>query len=360
MPSTDDEARLEQSKMSFGEHLEELRKAVVKSLLALVVGSCVGLLVGRDVVQYIQGPLLEALEGHYTRQIMLQERERLAALKAAGETVPANLDKAAEEFAKQGLVPHDMYLDPQALAAALKPNFPDAAAALPQPAGPVRDPNASPVREQMIKLQVYQPLAEDPRMRIVGLGVEEPFMVYVKASLVVGAVLASPFVFYFLWQFVAAGLYRHEQSYVYTYLPLSTGLFLAGGALAFYVAFDYVLDFLFWFFEQTGTDPDPRLSYWMTLVLMLPLGFGVSFQLPLVMLALERLGIVSIEAYLKNWRIAVLVICTLSMFLTPADPGSMLVMATPLCVLYFGGILLCKYMPGRSLAKAPAPAASTV
>jgi len=80
----------------------------------------------------------------------------------------------------------------------------------------------------------------------------------------------------------------------------------------------------------------------------LPLGFGISFQLPLVMLFLERIGIFSVETYLQKWRIAVLVISVLSMFLTPADPGSMLLMGVPLVVLYFGGILLCRTMPGHA------------
>jgi sec-independent protein translocase protein TatC len=81
------------------------------------------------------------------------------------------------------------------------------------------------------------------------------------------------------------------------------------------------------------------------------LGFGISFQLPLVMLFLERIGVFSIENYVSKWRLAVVVICTLSMFLTPADPGSMILMAVPLVFLYFGGILLCRYMPGHALEK---------
>ncbi|MFH1924413.1 MAG: twin-arginine translocase subunit TatC, partial [Planctomycetota bacterium] len=80
-------------------------------------------------------------------------------------------------------------------------------------------------------------------------------------------------------------------------------------------------------------------------VLILPLGFGIAFQLPLVMLFLQRIGVFDVETYLSKWRIAILVIAVLSMLLTPADPGSMMMMAIPLTVLYFGGILLCHFMP---------------
>ncbi len=155
---------------------------------------------------------------------------------------------------------------------------------------------------------------------MVGLSVAEPFSVYIKAALVVGTVLASPFVFYFLWNFVAVGLYPHEKKYVHTFLPISLGLFLAGVLLAFFFVFRFVLAFLFQFYDWMGIDPDPRITDWLSFVLILPLGFGVSFQLPLVMLFLERIGVFSIASYMGHWRIAVLVICVLSMILTPSDP----------------------------------------
>ncbi len=172
-------------------------------------------------------------------------------------------------------------------------------------------------------------------------------MIWVKAALITGAIIASPWIFWQVWAFVAAGLYPHEKSYVYFFLPVSLGLFFAGAALAFFYVFEPVLDFLFGFNRMMSIDPNPRISEWMSFVLMLPLGFGISFQLPLVMLILERIGVLSVATYLDKWRIAVLVIFVISMLLTPADPISMLLMACPLTLLYFGGILFCKYLPKR-------------
>ena len=95
-----------------------------------------------------------------------------------------------------------------------------------------------------------------------------------------------------------------------------------------------------------GIDPDLRISEWLGFVLMLPLGFGISFQLPLVMLFLERVGVFTIGGYLSSWRIAILSIFILAMILTPSgDPYSMCLMAGPLVLLYFGGVLLCRFMP---------------
>jgi sec-independent protein translocase protein TatC len=86
----------------------------------------------------------------------------------------------------------------------------------------------------------------------------------------------------------------------------------------------------------------------LSFVMILPLGFGISFQLPLVMLFLERIGIVTVSTYKSNWRISVLAIAFISMVLTPSDPQSMLIMAVPLTFLYFGGIQLCQWMPRRT------------
>src|SRR5262249_31489520 len=123
--------------------------------------------------------------------------------------------------------------------------------------------------------------------------------------------------------------------------------FLAGAATAYIFVFEPVLSFLFSFNKSLGIEIDPRINEWMSFVLLLPLGFGVGFQLPLVMLFLERLGIFDIQMYREKWRISILVIFILSAVLTPADPYSLLLMACPLTLLYFCGILLCKWLPKR-------------
>jgi len=203
----------------------------------------------------------------------------------------------------------------------------------------------SPPGSELATVLVWRTPENDPRLKIKSLNATEPFTVYLKAALVVGAVLAGPWIFYQVWGFVAAGLYPHEKSYVQIYGPISLGLFLLGAATAFFFVFEPVLKFLLGFNEMLGIDPDPRISEWIGFVLLLPLGFCISFQLPLVMLFLNRINIFSVETYVERWRIAVLVIFVISALLTPADPWSMMLMAVPLSILYGGGILLCKYMP---------------
>src|SRR5690606_12160749 len=135
------------------------------------------------------------------------------------------------------------------------------------------------------------------------------------------------FVFYFLWQFVAAGLYPHEKKYIHIFLPFSVSLFLLGAAMAFFLVFPPVLGFFFNIADSLGTQMRPRLSEWLSFVLLLPLGFGISFQLPLVMLFLERIHVFSVPIYLAKWRIAILVMAITAMVLSPGgDPNSMLMM----------------------------------
>ncbi len=333
MPDKSAEDPLDKSKMSFSEHLEELRSALFKSLAALLVGTLLGLMFGWSVVDYIQTPLRESLETFYRGQAEELLLGRLEEMRDAGDPVPDDLPAAAARLAAEGLVPQNIYIDRRVLAAEFDH--------VKLPA----DVELGTSRDELVHLPIYRPLEEDPRLKLISLSGHEPFMVYVKASLVVGVMIASPLIFFFIWDFVASGLYRHERKTIYIFLPMSLGLFFAGAALAFFVVFDYVLDFLFWFNAQMGINPTPQISEWMSFVLMLPLGFGVSFQLPLVMLFLQRIGVFTVEIYLAKWRIAVLVISVLSMFLTPADPGSMIIMGIPLIILYFGGIGLCVFMP---------------
>ena len=90
--------------------------------------------------------------------------------------------------------------------------------------------------------------------------VDEAFMIYLKVSLVCGVLIASPYIFWEIWLFVAAGLYPHERKYVYTYLPMSLGLFLGGAALCFFAVIPIVLDFLFGFNAWLGLRPEMKIA----------------------------------------------------------------------------------------------------
>jgi sec-independent protein translocase protein TatC len=358
-----------ESTMTFGQHLEELRICLFRAIVGLVLGCVLGLIIGGPVVNFIQTPLRKALTAYYAKQATTKSfnEGELQKLAEAGFTSPKDIDRVQKIIRTQSVSFDVVYVDAQEIlgqldqarapqpAPASAPVVPQAAppiAKAPPPAPASAVPAAAAPAEAahpgLKPLVLFRPVADDPRTRVKSLNAQEAFMIYMKASLLVGAVLASPWIFYQIWFFVAAGLYPHERRYIHIFLPCSVGLFLTGASMAFFLVFEKVLEFLFSFNAYLGIDPEPRISEWMSFVLLLPLGFGISFQLPLVMLFMERIGIFTVEAYLSSWRISVLAIFVLAMLLTPTgDPYSMLLMAGPLTVLYFAGVALCHFIPRR-------------
>lgn len=334
--------------MSFGEHLEELRKSLFRAVVWLIAGVVIGLGVADKVVSYIQTPLRAAL----TRYIQVEDEKtadlKIKEMRDRGE--PVTDEAYVRDRIKEGLLPQMILVDRDQLVKALDLPAGEASSAPTPPASsapPDEGAASAASKPNLVSVFTFHPAQDDSRTQAKSLGTGEPFTIWLKAALLVGAILASPMVFYELWMFVAAGLYPHEKKYIHIYLPFSVGLFLSGAALAFLFALQPVLDFLLSFNQWMGITPDLRISEWLSFVLLLPLGFGISFQLPLVMLFLERIGIFTVRSYITRWRVSVLVIFVLSMVCTPGDPYSMLLMACTLTVLYFGGILLCRLMPRR-------------
>ncbi len=355
MPKKPDDDLFAETTMSFGEHLEELRVCLFKSVLGLVLGFLVGLALANWVVAYIQTPLKKALEDHFISKAIGDLQSEY------GQELPPDVHRFVEE---NRLVFDRMYVEsaelkrvgdlaapPVTKTAPAKLSPKTKVAAELEPVADVGDESKP---ELILGTEIPMPTAPLIATRVwrpihtvvKALNAQEAFMIWMKAGFVVGLVIASPYIFLQIWNFVAAGLYPHEKRYVHIYLPFSLVLFLAGMATAFFLAFKYVLNFLFGFNAAMQIDPDPRISEWLGFVLMLPVAFGISFQLPLVMLFLHRIGIFSLQAYLAKWRLAVLIIFVAAMIITPtADPITMLLMALPMTGLYFLGIAMCKWMP---------------
>lgn len=374
------------STMTFGEHLEVLRVHVWKALLGLVVGVLISLLFGNQIIGVLKEPINEALRKNNMTEatddvgnpdvIQLikdwwagKEDEQQQLPEPDPETsvsdemlvkVPVeNLKEAIERAVPGSIVdlpePQSQSPDdtkpspskPKTESSPDTPNAPDGNSNNATSPTVIEDANDTPVVWLKLKSEEIGQLRSliDQANSPIAHKVEEAFMTYIKVSIVAGFVLASPWIFFQVWQFVAAGLFPHERKYVYRFLPMSLGLFLVGAVFCFHFVFPIVLDFLISFNRWLGVVLRPRLSEYISFALLLPVMFGISFQLPLVMLLVERIGIITIEGYRKNWRMAVLIIAVASMLLTPSDPSSMLLMMFPLIILYFGGIMLCSIKP---------------
>ncbi|HEY3965723.1 MAG TPA: twin-arginine translocase subunit TatC [Planctomycetaceae bacterium] len=330
------------STMTFGEHLEVLRVHLWKAIVGLVIGTIIAFTFSRNIIVAIQVPVIEALDKHFgnpgtgavEKGPWESFQDWMASFKKSKDEVKAEQAAAAEKAADPRMV---IEIDARDIAGKLHDVDPQTYPVPPEKAEPaiVRISLAhSPFADL---LTVMQKQTLHPRTD----GVDEAFMIYLKVSLIVGVIISSPWIFYQIWLFVGAGLYSHERKYVYTYLPLSIVLFLGGAAFCFFGVIPFVLKFLFEFNEWLQLRPEIKISTWITFALVVSLMFGVSFQLPLVMLFLERISLVSAKLYREKRRHAILIIAFLSMVLTPSDPVSMMMMMIPLCILYELGIILC-------------------
>ena len=178
------------------------------------------------------------------------------------------------------------------------------------------------------------------------LSVTEAFMVYIKVSLVLGVVIGSPWIFWQIWAFVAAGLYSQEKKWVYVYGPFSLLLFVAGVVLCEWLVIPAAVHYLLSFNHWVGLEPELRLSEWLSFALLTPLVFGIAFQTPLVMLFLHKLGIVDVSSFQQHRRYALFALALVAALLAASpDAFSMLALYIPLAGLYELGILLCRFSP---------------
>jgi sec-independent protein translocase protein TatC len=347
MPRTHDEDLFQSSTMTLGEHLEELRTCLIRAAAGFVVALVFGFVLARGVVHLIEQPLRRSLERYYGAQA-IELTKQWSPAEHGGRQLPYSTAEV-EDAVRSGwsFEVREVHVDrlPGATGDGLVlPPAPTGMATMPAAmTGSATPTSAAFDAPGLAPVVLWMPMTRDPRVSITTLSQQEAFGIWVRTALLVGIVLSSPWIFYQIWTFVAAGLYAHERRWVWMFLPFSIGLFLAGVFLAFFFVFDFVLDYLLQFNQWLGLDPDPRITEWLSFVLILPLGFGIGFQLPLVMLFLERIGVVERETYTSHWRFAVLAIAIVSAVLTPADPYSMLFLALPLCLLYFGGIALCRW-----------------
>ena len=206
-------------------------------------------------------------------------------------------------------------------------------------------------REELLAILV-KPFAEAWRAQKIGPEVTlhfatpgAAFVAYMKLAMLGGTALASPFIFYQLWRFVAPGLYAREQRFVIPFVLVSTGLFVGGGYFGWKAAFPVAFGYLLSLSGTVGTQgvtivPTVMMGEYISFVTNLLLGFGVIFEIPVLVFFLSVAGIVNYLHLIHYARWAILVAFIVAAVLTPPDVASQLVMAIPMVVLYGGSIFV--------------------
>jgi sec-independent protein translocase protein TatC len=172
---------------------------------------------------------------------------------------------------------------------------------------------------------------------LVYLNPVDPFNFYIKISLVCGAIIASPFILFQVWLFIAPGLYRQEKRYILPFMTATVGLFLAGAFFGYHYVYPGALTFLIGYGSQFR--PMVTVSEYTELFMTVILGLGVTFELPILVFFLALFGIVTAGWLWRNIRYAILVIFIISAIITPTpDVLTMCVFAAPMLVLYLVSI----------------------
>ena len=175
--------------------------------------------------------------------------------------------------------------------------------------------------------------------KMIATGVISPFLVPMKLTLLAAFILSLPWVLYQLWAFVAPGLYAHEKRLVAPLVISSSVLFIAGVAFCYFLVFGKVFSFIHEFAPQSITVA-PDIENYLDFVMTMCLAFGLTFEVPVVVIILVRTGFVTVQQ-LKSIRSYVIVgAFVIAAIVTPPDVLSQLFLAIPLCLLYEVGLLL--------------------
>jgi sec-independent protein translocase protein TatC len=182
--------------------------------------------------------------------------------------------------------------------------------------------------------------------KMIATGVITPFMVPVKVTVLVGFMVALPYVLYQAWAFVAPGLYEHEKKLALPLIVASTVLFFLGVAFCYFFVFGKVFAFIHNFAPKSIT-PAPDIEAYFSFVITMFLAFGITFEIPIVVIVLVRMGIVSVDKLREARPYVIVGAFVVAAVVTPPDVLSQFMLAVPMCLLYEAGLFLARFIAVR-------------
>jgi sec-independent protein translocase protein TatC len=317
--------------MSFLEHLDELRRRLVNSVIVIIIAFLLCWVVSDEIYDFLSVPIRQALSQAERRQLPVEGltgNEMVLPLSSLreNETGKFVFDRAttlggtvlSAGTSVQAIVGSD-----NQGRIGLFTNEPILTSAAVIPKG--------------IKLPVElnspnerEPTADE---RMIVTTATEPFMLYVTVSLYAAVAVSIPFLLFQVWGFISPALYRHERAYVTPFIALSSISFVVGAAFAYYILFPPAVKYLL------GVGEDFRLllratDYFDFITLMM-LAMGLVFQMPAISYVLSRIGIITSEFLIKNWKFALIIILIVAAIVSPTpDALNMMLFAAPMVILY--------------------------
>ncbi len=193
---------------------------------------------------------------------------------------------------------------------------------------------------------------DDINRRMIFTALHETFITYLKVAFFASMFITSPIVLTQVWKFVAPGLYKNEKAALLPYLVATPTLFLLGGMLVYYLIMPLAIKFFLSF--ETSADLtnlpiqlEAKVNEYLSLIMRLIFAFGISFQLPVLLSLLARVGFVDSEYLKKRRKYVIVIIFAVAALLTPPDPITQIGLGIPLLILYELSILSVKIIEKR-------------
>ncbi len=315
--------------MSFLDHLDELRRRLIHSVIGIAVAFSICFYFSDKIYNMLAVPVKnEARKARLEREKRLLEKvpDARASLKA-GDL--AQYTFVFDSAIDQTPIPKGTTVPTQIIT---KDGRPTAVLAQAWIIGKSVIPAGREIADVLGEAAAVPGF--DSRDELVISTVGGAFSLYMKVGLYAAVAFAIPFLLFQVWAFVSPGLYHHEKKYIFPVLLMGTLLFVLGAIFGYYIAFPAACNYLLSL--QEGFQSLINAEDYLDLILMIMLGLGIVFQIPTIAFILGRVGLVTPRLMLKTWRYAIVIIAILSAVLTPtADAFNMLVFATPMVLLYF-------------------------
>ena len=190
---------------------------------------------------------------------------------------------------------------------------------------------------------------DEVNRRLIFTALHETFITYLKVAFFAAMFISSPIILTQIWKFIAPGLYKNEKRALLPYLIATPTLFLLGGMLVYYLVMPLMIKFFLSFetsaqINSLAIQLEPKVNEYLSLIMRLIFAFGISFQLPVLLSLLARVGFVDSEYLKKRRKYVIIIIFVVAAILTPPDPITQIGLGIPLLILYELSILSVKIM----------------
>lgn len=336
-----DELELRGGQMSFLEHLDELRRRLVRCLIIITVSFILCFAVSDSIFDFLEIPVLRAIDEAQSQQIpvigkfgnesilplsslklgdkgqyVFEKATKLGVVTVApGTTVEAVV--STDGTGKVGLFTEEVIFTNQSVI----------------PKG-VKLPV-----EEIEALNTSDRLEPSASGRMTVTTATEPFTLYMTVSLYSAIALSLPFLLLQVWGFISPALYNHERAYVTPFILLSSTSFVAGAAFAYYILLPPALRYLLGL--GSGFQLMLRATDYFDFVTLVTLAMGLIFQMPAITYVLARIGLVSAQFLVRSWKAAIVIILIVAAVVSPtSDIPNMMLFAVPMVILYILSIFV--------------------